>query len=205
MTPRLERALRLSAFWHRNQTRKASEIPYIQHPVAVAMILDRLGCAEGVVIAGLLHDVVEDTEATLDDVEREFGERVASIVRDVSEVKTDAQGRKRPWAERKRTHLEALTAAPEESKAVALADKLHNLLSIALDLSASPDAGAFWQRFNAPREESLRNYRVFLETLGSGSPVLEQLGSAGGEALAEVVSLSGGEGADGGSDQGFGA
>ena len=51
--------------WHRGQTRKGSDLPYLVHPFAVAMILDRLGFDEDVVIAGLLHDAVEDTEATL--------------------------------------------------------------------------------------------------------------------------------------------
>ena len=110
MSPRLERALRWSAVCHAGQTRKASDVPYFEHAAAVAMILDRAGFDEDVVIAGLLHDVVEDTEATLDDV-------AAGSVRPsrdrshCSEIKFDAEGRKRPWIDRKRDHLAAMAGA----------------------------------------------------------------------------------------------
>src|SRR5437879_8941353 len=77
ITPRLEQALRWSARWHQGQTRKGGAIPYFQHVAAVAMILDRAGFDEDVVIAGLLHDVVEDTAATFEDVAARFGSAVA--------------------------------------------------------------------------------------------------------------------------------
>ena len=92
MSPRLERALRWSATCHAGQTRKGGDTPYFEHAAAVAMILDRAGFDEDVVIAGLLHDVVEDTDATLDDVATRFGPDVSAMVRDCSEVKLDAQG-----------------------------------------------------------------------------------------------------------------
>src|SRR4051812_29594254 len=136
LTPKLERALRWAATCHHGQVRKGGEVPYVEHVMAVGWILDRLGFPEDVVVAGLLHDVVEDTEATLEQVRAQFGPRVAALVDHCSEIKTDAQGRKRPWIDRKRDHLEALAAAPVEARAVALADKLHNLLSIQLDLHA---------------------------------------------------------------------
>jgi (p)ppGpp synthase/HD superfamily hydrolase len=189
MTPRLERAFRRAAFWHRGQTRKASDVPYIQHPAAVAMILDRLGCDEDVVIAGLLHDAVEDAGATFGEIAEEFGEGVAAIVRDLSERKLDDDGRPRPWAERKREHLDRLAKAPLHSRAVALADKLHNLVSIRLDLQTAADRSAFWGRFNAPREDSLRQYHAFLDAVGRGDPLLERLADECRRVLAEVEAL----------------
>src|SRR3954447_26837434 len=108
MTPDLERALRWAAVCHGGQVRKGGGVPYVQHVVAVAMILDRLGFGDEVVIAGLLHDVVEDTAATLDQVRAQFGDEVARMVEACSEIKTDASGRKRPWIDRKRDHIEAL-------------------------------------------------------------------------------------------------
>src|SRR5205807_3243496 len=102
ITPRLEQALRWSARCHEGQTRKGGHIPYFQHAAAVAMILDRAGFDEDVVVAGLLHDVVEDTTATFEDVALRFGPAVAETVRQCSEVKRDAEGRKRPWIDRKR-------------------------------------------------------------------------------------------------------
>ncbi len=190
MTPRLDLALRQAAYWHRAQTRKATGIPYIQHPVAVAMIVDRLGFDEDVVIAALLHDVVEDTEATFQDVASEFGDPVASLVRDLSEEKTDAQGRKRPWADRKRDHLEALSRASVPARAVALADKLHNLTSMQADLAGNADPNVFWSRFNAPKADIFRQYLVSIDLLAQGDPVLEQLGADCRRVLAEVEALS---------------
>ena len=72
--------MRWSALCHRGQTRKGSDIPYFEHAAAVALILDRAGFDEDVVIAGLLHDVVEDTDATLEDVGARFGPDVREMV-----------------------------------------------------------------------------------------------------------------------------
>src|SRR4051794_25896442 len=166
----LERALRWAAACHRGQVRRSSDVPYVAHVVAVAWILDRLGFPEEVVVAGLLHDVVEDTEATLEQVHAQFGPRVAALVAACSEIKLDAQGRKRPWIDRKRDHLEALAAAPVEARAVALADKLHNLLSIQLDLHAGRPV---WSTFHADRPQVLWYYRTALERFAGGDPRLE--------------------------------
>ena len=165
MSPRLERALWWAAVWHDGQHRKASPVPYVQHPVAVAWMLDRLGFEEDVVIAALLHDAVEDTEATLEEVRVRFGDRVAELVAHCSEVKLDAEGKKRAWEDRKRDHLEALQAAPIEAKAIVLADTLHNLKSMAADLEEGPE---LWQRFNASKEQVLGYARAKVERLGEG-------------------------------------
>jgi len=167
-----ERALRWAATCHQGQVRKGSDVPYVEHVVAVAWILDRLGFPEEVVVAGLLHDAVEDTDATLEQVGERFGPEVAAIVAHCSEVKTDAQGRKRPWFDRKRDHLLALTGAPATARAVVLADKLHNLLSIQLDLH---DGRPVWSTFHADRAQVLRYYRATIERCGAGDDRLETL------------------------------
>jgi guanosine-3',5'-bis(diphosphate) 3'-pyrophosphohydrolase len=184
MSPRLERALRWSALCHAGQTRKGSDIPYFEHAAAVAMILDRAGFEEDVVIAGLLHDVVEDTDATFDDVAARFGPAVAEIVRDCSEVKLDAQGHKRPWIDRKRDHLAVVCEAEVPARAVILADKLHNLTSIAVDLE---DGRPVWEQFNADREQVLWYYRATLEACASEDPRVEALGLACREALDRIA------------------
>src|SRR4051794_4099425 len=107
-----ERALRMAATGHRDQVRKGSGTPYIEHPMAVALILDRSGFDEETVIAGLLHDLVEDTEVTLEQIRATFGDRVAEIVDHCSEVKLDASGARRPWIDRKRDHLASAANAP---------------------------------------------------------------------------------------------
>lgn len=183
MTLKLERALRWAATRHIGQERKGSGTPYVEHPMGVAMILDRLGFAEDVVIAGLLHDVVEDTSATIDEVRKEFGSSVAEVVHFCSEVKLDAKGRKRPWKDRKLEHLEALDRAPVAAHAVVLADKLHNLTSMQLDLQ---EGRAVWPTFNAKRHEVLWYYHTMIDRFGEGDPRLEELAEACREVLREV-------------------
>jgi (p)ppGpp synthase/HD superfamily hydrolase len=179
----LERALRWAAVCHRHQVRKGSDTPYVTHVMGVALVLDRLGFAEEVVIAGLLHDVVEDTPATLDEVEAGFGPAVAEIVRHCSEIKTDATGHKRPWIDRKRDQLEALQQAPVEARAVVLADKLHNLVSIELDLREGREV---WSRFNADRSQFLDYYKRALEQLGNDDDRLRELAYRGLQTLEAI-------------------
>lgn len=180
---RLERAMRLAAQWHQGQTRRGSDIPYVQHVFAVAMILDRAGFSEETVIAGLLHDAVEDTSATLEEITRHFGPEVAEIVQHCSEVKLDAEGKKRPWIDRKRDHLAALATSPRSAKAVILADKLHNLGSIAFDLSAGRPV---WELFHAPREQVLWYYHAAIRACTIDDPSVNRIVKACLIALAEV-------------------
>jgi (p)ppGpp synthase/HD superfamily hydrolase len=170
----LERALRWGAAAHDGQVRKGAKTPYFEHVAGVALILERFGFEESVVIAGLLHDVVEDTEVTLDQVRERFGSDVATIVAACSEVKTDDEGRKRPWIDRKRDHLQALEGASVAVAAVILADKLHNLLSMACDLE---EGRPVWSIFNAPRSDVLWYYHTALDRVGAGDPRLEALAS----------------------------
>lgn len=183
ITTAMERALRWAADHHRDQRRKGSDLPYVQHPMAVALILERAGWPEPVVIAGLLHDLVEDTAVTLDQLRGAFGDRIAALVDACSEVKHDAEGRPRPWEVRKREHVEALAAAPIDARAVALADKLHNLASIAYDLDEGVDV---WSRFNADRGRQLAYYRSMFERLGVGDARLETIAGQGLELLDRV-------------------
>ena len=71
--PRINQALEFAAQAHLKQIRKGTDIPYITHPYAVGMILARSGCPESVVIAGILHDTVEDTDVTLESIRCAFG------------------------------------------------------------------------------------------------------------------------------------
>ncbi len=153
---RFEQALRLAAVAHQGQFRRSSGVPYVEHAVAVAWILERAGFDEDVVIAGLLHDVVEDTPTTLAQIEQRFGRVVSELVAHCSEVKTDDQGRKRPWLDRKSDHLAALKDAPRGARAIVLADKLHNLLSIDIDLR---EGQPVWDGFHADRQRVLWYYR----------------------------------------------
>jgi (p)ppGpp synthase/HD superfamily hydrolase len=149
------------------------------------MILDRAGFDEDVVIAGLLHDVVEDTTATVDDVAERFGPAVSETVWSCSEVKNDAEGRKRPWIDRKRDHLATLVGAPMATWAVILADKLHNLTSIELDLN---EGRPVWSLFNAERLQVLWYYYATLDTCVQDDPRVGRLADACRVLLARIES-----------------
>jgi guanosine-3',5'-bis(diphosphate) 3'-pyrophosphohydrolase len=186
MTPRMEQAMRWAAQAHDGQTRRSSGTPYFAHVAAVALVLDRAGFDEDVVIAGLLHDVVEDTATTLEDVVVRFGASVAEIVRHCSEVKTDAQGNKRPWLDRKRDHIAALAGASLAARGVILADKLHNLICIELDLR---ERRPVWSEFHAGREQVLWYYRAAIDACGDDDPRLAQLAGSCHQVLARVTAL----------------
>jgi hypothetical protein len=139
-----------------------------------------------VVIAGLLHDAVEDTEATLEAIQSQFGVRVASLVAQCSETKRDPQGRKRPWAERKQEHLRSLVAAPVEVRTILLADKLHNLLSIVLD---AQEGRAVTTMFHAPWTSVLDYYQKSITILRGQDAELEELSGRCERLLLELRGL----------------
>jgi len=125
---RLLKALSFAAHKHRDQRRKDVESsPYINHPISLANIL----CNEGhvtdvnVICAALLHDTVEDTDTTPEELEREFGKEITGIVMDVTDDKTLEKG------ERKRRQIEHAAHISDQAKLVKLADKICNLRDVA--------------------------------------------------------------------------
>ena len=120
-----ESALKYAARLHADQPRKGSDAPYISHLLAVAAIVLEHGGTEKEAIAALLHDAVEDQggQATLDEIRRRFGKRVARIVAACSD--TD-QMPKPPWRARKEAYVERLRTEPYAVRLVVAADKLHN-------------------------------------------------------------------------------
>lgn len=184
-SPLLERALRRAAAAHCQQVRKATDVPYITHPVQVAWILCRAGCVdEDWLAAALLHDVVEDCGVTVEELAREFSPAIAGIVDGLSERKRDASGRPRSWEERKREHLDELAAAPRSVRAIALADKLHNLSTIAVDLDAGADV---WSRFNAPPARLLWYYEETVKCCAGVSAAGDELLTSLADACRNVL------------------
>lgn len=119
---------------HKNQRRKDAEAsPYINHPLTVANILaNEGGVGDAVVLfAALLHDTIEDTATTWEELEAEFGREVTSVVLEVSDDTS------LPAAERKRLQVQHAPKASERAKLVKIADKIANLR----DLSHRPPAG----------------------------------------------------------------
>ncbi|MCW7512097.1 HD domain-containing protein [Leptospira levettii] len=154
-------ALVFASELHAEQTRKGTEIPYITHLLAVASIIGECGGTEVEIIAGLLHDSVEDQggKETLELIKQKFGIEVAEIVLECSD--TDIVP-KPPWKERKTAYLNHLKESMNQSVIlVSCADKLHNLRSIKSDLSEIGDL--VWNRFSAQKEEAIWYYRELLK------------------------------------------
>jgi len=170
----VEQALRVAVAAHHGQKRKSPHsVPYIVHPVHVALMLSRLGEDDAVIQAGLLHDVVEDCrDWTLERVESEFGARVAGIVAEVTEDKS------RTWDERKRAAIDDVPHVSPEALAVKACDKLHNLRSLVAELREAENSASIWARFTGGRERTLAMSRELIEALQErvGEPLHEALG-----------------------------
>lgn len=136
----VEKAVAFATKSHEGTFRKGTEIPYIVHPLETAVIVALMVTDEELVCAALLHDVVEDACVTEEELEREFGHRVAQLVMEETEDKTKS------WKERKSATLAHLENASRDRKILVLADKLSNLRTTARDyLFVGED---IWQRFN---------------------------------------------------------
>ena len=160
-TPRINHAIKLASQLHRNQTRKDSQhTPYVSHLFSVAMMLSRVTDEEDIIIAGLMHDSLEDVpHYTYEKLTEDCGERVALIVSHVTEPldanKSDEE--QLPWLARKERYLENLRSGGRESALVSAADKVHNTESFMDD--ALREGSDFTSRFHS----SLRNKIWFHE------------------------------------------
>ena len=174
-TGRIEQAIALAVRAHESQVRKGDgRLPYIVHPVTVALILSRYTSDEDTIIAGLLHDTIEDTLVTAEEIEQGFGQKVRDAVLDVTEP--DLPGLS--WETRKARYLRRLQTAPRASLLVAGADKIANLISI---LAAQSTVGdVLWERFNAPLTTKLAFYRkvhAVVRECWPGCPLLQEFGN----------------------------
>jgi (p)ppGpp synthase/HD superfamily hydrolase len=160
----LKNALDRAAVWHQGQWRKypAVEVPYMSHPAGVAITLARHGFDDEVVAAGALHDVLEDTSATYEDLLREFGGRVAELVRLCSE-----EDKSLPWEARKQAYLDKFPQKPWEAQAITLADKIDNFQSI---MVCSVHHGDPWAMFKRGREAQLSRFEALAAALPGLAP-----------------------------------
>lgn len=127
---RIEQALKAVTILHKDQVRKGSvAIPYISHLFAVALIVNDYTNDEDVLIATLLHDTLEDTDYTSEELQDDFGGKVREIVETLSEPKgTEFQSL--TWKDKKIYYAKSLRKASEEALIIAAADKIHNMRSI---------------------------------------------------------------------------
>ena len=170
----IDEALEFACRVHKNQYRKNPEdqIPFIHHPMMVALILQRAGFNAQVIAAGMLHDVLEDTTVTYRELETRFGPYIAGLVREVSE-----QDKKLPWEERKRRYIEHIKTAPDEAKAISVSDKIHNIQSILKTVKQGID---IWQVFKRGKDKQLERFKTLLSSLEPvwRHPLLDELAAA---------------------------
>lgn len=119
---KIEYAIYFATRAHKGQKRKTEDVDMIFHPFTVGMMLQRNGCEEDVVVAGILHDVVEDTNYEFEDIEREFGKKVRDYVYDASEPDKSLE-----WEQRKQHTIDQIKGAPLGSKLIVACDKISNL------------------------------------------------------------------------------
>ncbi len=129
----IEKAVKFATKAHEGQFRKGSKIPYIIHPLEVCSIVSLMTGDIEVRCAALLHDTVEDTAVTVEDIEKNFGKRVAALVGRESEDKSKS------WLERKTHTIKHLKNECIEVKMIALGDKLSNIRASARDFLAVGD------------------------------------------------------------------
>lgn len=181
LTERIDRAIVRATVLHESQKRKVSGVPYIVHPYAVAFLLAHYVDDEDVIIAGLLHDTLEDIPGYTEDMLREeFGERVYTIVKEVTEDFTEAQKedhalRGENWRLRKEKYLENLANDSREALLVATADKIHNMRGILNEYQLHGDQ--VWQKFRRNADNLLWFYREAARIISErlSHPLVEEM------------------------------
>lgn len=172
LTTRFLDALEFAALAHGDQKRLFPEgIPYVCHPFAVAMILHKVGYGEDVVIAGLLHDIVEDTYFSDTDVRGKFGDAVADLVKSVTEDKT------LPHEEMKEEYRQTVKKASNEAKAISAADLLANRVSLLLPLQQEKDP---WSKLTSKSKtdfiaDDYKRIKIIKEGLGEDNQIVKEL------------------------------
>lgn len=160
------RAVIFAAEAHDGAVRKGTKLPYIVHPMEAAAITAGLTDDQEVIAAAVLHDTVEDTPATREQIEEAFGHRVADLVAAESENKREDQQAEDTWEVRKNETIEHLRHCTDRDvKILALADKLSNLRAIYRDYR---DIGSeLWSRFNQNDPAKIKwYYESFLDVCG---------------------------------------
>lgn len=157
----VEKAIEFALKAHKGQMRKGTNLPYIIHPMGVMNKLDEMGASQELICAGVLHDTIEDTTTTYEDIKKEFGEKVANLVKNHTDDKSLS------WKERKIKALNEIDNMDEDTQMLILADKMDNAIGM-LKKKDSPD---FWKLFKMSKDtqswyyhESIKHLAKLLES-----------------------------------------
>lgn len=146
-TELLDRAIIFAVKAHAGTERRGKGYPYIVHPLEAVEIVSTMTADQELLAAAALHDTVEDTDVTVEQIRAEFGDRIASLVADESDEMPVGLSEEESWHGRKRAAIERLSKASHDAKIVALGDKLSNMRAIARDYTIQGDA--LWNIFHA--------------------------------------------------------
>lgn len=168
----LKKALSIAIQYHGGQTRKAGKEPYLTHIFSVTLFLSKHGANNTTLIAGILHDIIEDTPYTPEMLRQDFGDEVTSIVLELTENKALS------WEERKKNYIEHLKNASKSAKMICAADKLDNLLSLTVEFEKQGEE--VWKHFNASKEKSIWFFSEVIKTLKESfnNPIVSELEKA---------------------------
>ncbi len=152
---KISKAIIFATEAHKNQYRKGTKTPYVLHVLEVGAILGAMTDDEEVIAAGILHDVLEDTDTGKTTLSSAFGKRILDLVCAESEDKREGSDSRQSWKIRKQETIDALSSETSvDIKMIALADKLSNIRAMRNDYLRIGDA--LWERFNQsdPREHA---------------------------------------------------
>lgn len=153
----LHQAIRMAGMAHKGQVRKGTQLDYLAHPMEVLEILASMNADLNVRIAGVLHDTLEDSALSSEEIRETFGDDVAELVESHTEDKSKS------WQERKQQHIDALRQGGDRYRRMVLADSLSNLRSMAYDYRQEGEG--LWQRFRAPKEKQGWYYHAMREAM----------------------------------------
>ena len=161
-TSLFDKAAQFAIEAHRGVERRGKGFPYIIHPMEAASIVANITNDPEMLAAAILHDTVEDTDVTIEQIEELFGPRVARLVH------ADTAKKGASWRGRREIQIERFRQADRDSQIVALGDKLSNLRAIAIDYRSLGDA--LWSRFHAP--EGKKDIEWYYRSLASALSAL---------------------------------
>lgn len=163
-TDLLDRALIFAVQAHRNTERRGKRFPYIVHPLEAVEIVATITPDQELLAAAALHDTIEDTDVTYDQLCGEFGKRIADLVRAESDQFTAGVSEADSWRDRKQAAVSRLAAASHDAKVVAMGDKLSNMRAIWRDYMTRGDE--LWSIFHVT-DKALHewHYRALADAL----------------------------------------
>ena len=151
-TDLLDRAIIFAVQAHHNTERRGKGFPYIVHPMEAVEIVATITPDQELLAAAALHDTVEDTDVTVEQLREQFGERIADLVHAESDQFTEGISEEDSWHDRKQAAIDRLAAAPRDAKIVAMGDKLSNMRAIWRDYQMKGDE--LWKIFHVTDKAS---------------------------------------------------